>query len=97
MARKKYVSYPKRTSSKNGITPEAVELYRRAKADPDNRDLSLALDRELGLKPWEIGPVHAEGESPYPSGTGGHTSWPQAVELRNALEAELQAEVTPDD
>jgi hypothetical protein len=83
------MSYSKRTSSNTVITPEAVELYRRAKADPDNRDLSLALRRKLSLKLWEIGPVHAVGECPYPPGTGGHNSWPRAVELRNALEAEL--------
>jgi len=83
------MSYSKRTSSNTVITPESVELYRRAKADPDNRDLSLALRRELGLKLWEIGPVHAVGECPYPPGTGGHNSWPRAVELRNALEEEL--------
>jgi len=71
------------------VTDHAVKLYRRAKADPDNRDLSLALRRELGLKLWEIGPVHAVGECPFPPGTGGHTSWPRAVELRNVLEAEL--------
>jgi hypothetical protein len=71
------------------ITNRAVELYRRAKADPDNRDLSLALRHELGLKLWEIGPVHAVGECPYPPGKAGNISWPRAVDLRNALEAEL--------
>ena len=83
------MSYSKRTSSKTVITRKTVEMYARAKADPDNRELSQALDRELGLKPWELGPVHAVGECPYPPGTGGHDSWPRAAELRNALEAEL--------
>jgi hypothetical protein len=44
------------------------------------------LARLLGLKPWEITPLDADdGESPYAPGTAGHTSWPQAVELRRAI------------
>jgi hypothetical protein len=84
------MTYQKRNISDSAsITPEAVEFYRRAKANPDNQDLSLALRRELGLKIHEIGPVHAVGECPYPPGKAGNISWPRAVELRNALEAEL--------
>lgn len=47
----------------------------------------LALDRALGLRPWEPSPLDAEGACPWGEGTAAAAAWPAMVELR----AELQA------
>ena len=49
-------------------------------ADDDDKLSSL-----LRLKPWEISPLEAVGECPYPPGTGGALSWPHARALREEL------------
>lgn len=75
----------KRTRAKarsHRITPEAVEAYRRGDY--------LLLERHLALKPWEASPLdvdHPDQPSPWPKGSGGELSWPQAVQLRAELEA----------
>ena len=52
----------------------------------------LELHRALGLRPWETSPLDADdGPSPWPSRTAGAESWPQAQELRRALEAAARA------
>ena len=63
------------------ITPEAQEAYRR-------RDY-LLLHRHLGLKPWEASPLDVDSPaqpSPWPEGSGGGWSWPQALQLHAELE-----------
>jgi hypothetical protein len=63
------------------ITPEAVEAYRAGDRG--------ALHRVLGLKPWEASPFFPDGPddvSPWPEGSGGARSWPQALELKEQLE-----------
>jgi hypothetical protein len=60
------------------ITPEMIKAFND---DDDDRLISL-----LRLKPWEVSPLEAVGECPYPPGTCGALSWPQARALRNELE-----------
>lgn len=79
----------KRTTAKQRtqrITPEALEAYRAGDA--------ATLDRMLGLKPWEASPLdvdHPDQVSPWPKGSGGERSWPQALQLRKQLEEEEDA------
>ena len=60
------------------ITAEAVDAYRAGD--------SLALARALELPPWHSSPIGAEGPCPYPASTSAFETWPQAVELRQALD-----------
>lgn len=71
----------KRTRFK--ITPEAIEAFRAGD--------QWALHRALGLKLWEINPLTVGDDEPcpYPLNSGGYDSWPQAVELRRALQEAL--------
>ena len=63
------------------LTAAAVEAYR-------NRD-SLALHRALGLKPWEVSPLDADGPEPPADPHRGPwlDSWPKAWALAVELEA----------
>jgi hypothetical protein len=46
-----------------------------------------ALDRALGLKPWEASPLHVQGDGPWrEDGTAWAASLPQAAALRKDLE-----------
>lgn len=63
------------------ITPAALAAWEAG----DER----ALHRALGLRPWEVSPLHAEGECPWPIGTGAASTWPRMVELRAALQEAL--------
>jgi len=63
------------------ITAEAVAAYRASD--------HAGLDRALGLKPWEVSPLEAEGDCPWPTGTAGAMTWPKAVSLRAELEAAI--------
>ncbi len=48
----------------------------------------LQLHRELGLRPWEASPLDVRADDPpVPETNAWAASWPQAVELRKALEA----------
>tara|TARA_R110002096_G_scaffold5809_1_gene26780 strand:- start:5101 stop:5448 length:348 start_codon:yes stop_codon:yes gene_type:complete len=56
-------------------------------------ELSRELDRELGIKPWQVSPLDVDDEAcPYGAGTGGAQSWPDALKLRRELEALANAE-----
>ena len=61
------------------ITDEAIEAFRSGD--------ELALHRALRLPPWQISPLAAVGECPWPATCGGATSWPDSVALREELEA----------
>lgn len=60
------------------ITPAAVAAF----AAGDH----AALHAELRLAPWEVSPLDAWGDCPWPAGTGAGSSWDQAVALRAELE-----------
>lgn len=61
------------------ITPEAVEAYRAG-------DWGL-LHRLLGLKPWEASPLHVEACDPEASTSCYAASLPQALKLKEQLDA----------
>ena len=64
------------------ITTEAAQAYRSGDY--------LLLHRHLGLNPWEASPLdvdYPDQPSPWPEGSGGARSWPQAVQLKAELEA----------
>jgi hypothetical protein len=62
------------------ITPAALEAY--AASD------RLALDKALGLKPWQVSPLDVDdGPAPWPAGSGGALSWALALALRAELVA----------
>jgi hypothetical protein len=65
------------------VTPAAVAAYRA-------KDYA-ALHLELRLAPWEVSPLDAWGDCPWPSRTGGGDTWDQAVQLRAELEAAASA------
>jgi hypothetical protein len=69
------------------ITPEALEAFKAH----DN----LALHRALGLKPWERSPLDVDLAVKPPAMPGGEIAyletWPQAYELREALEVALRS------
>jgi hypothetical protein len=57
------------------------------------REHHLALHRELRLHVFECSPLDVDdGESPWPRGSGGASSWPKAQELRKELDRCLQNE-----
>ncbi|TPM11522.1 hypothetical protein FJ960_01910 [Mesorhizobium sp. B2-3-11] len=71
---------PLRRDVKRRITPAAIAAFKAGD--------EMALHELLGLRPWEISPIGCdEGDSPYPPGSAGHSTWPQAQELRQELEA----------
>jgi len=47
----------------------------------------LALSHALRLPPWQVSPLDAAGECPYPAGAAGARTWADSVELREQLEA----------
>lgn len=62
------------------ITADAIEAFRAGDA--------VALDRALGIRPWEVSPMDADTDDP-PEWAGGSAwaqSWPVARELRLELE-----------
>jgi hypothetical protein len=59
------------------IPRAVIEAYKAG----DNDTLCVLLD----LKPWEISPLEAVGECPYPRTSAGGRSWPKAVALREEL------------
>lgn len=61
------------------VTPAAVAAF----VAGDHSALHL----ELRLAPWEVNPLDAWGECPWPSGSGGGLTWDAAVQLRAELEA----------
>jgi len=61
------------------ITPDAVAAFRA-----DDRE---SLHAALRLPPWQLSPLDAIGECPYPHGAAGATTWPDSVSLRVELEA----------
>jgi hypothetical protein len=81
------------------FTPELLRLWKRCRrlqiADPDGDELREAereLDRWLGLKPWEVGPLEVgAGPSPWPEGCGGGASWRPAQELCRRLDEAVRA------
>ncbi len=94
---------PLRRDARARITPELVALWLKLKAireageheelEPDGRrveylDALHALDRALGIKPWQESPVDVDGPEP-PAHMRQHQqdSWRRAWELRQALEA----------
>ncbi len=94
---------PLRRDARARITPELVALWLKLKEitgagaheklEPDGRrveylDALHALDRLLGMKPWQVCPLDAVTAEP-PSHLQQHRldSWRRAWELRRALEA----------
>ncbi len=77
-----------------GILRRAEELIMEL-LHPDDivhlseEDQQAAIDRqrrELRCKPWEACPLEVDdGESPYPAGSAGATSWRAAQRLRKQL------------
>lgn len=61
------------------ITPAAVAAFRAA--------AWIELHRLLGLRPWMPSPLDAAGKCPWPPNSAGARYWPQAVALRDELEA----------
>ena len=59
------------------ITPDAIAAFKAGD--------HMRLHSILRLKPWEISPLDAEGESPWPETSAGGKSWGQAVELREEI------------
>lgn len=71
--------YRRRAIGAHQITPAALAAYRA-----EDRK---ALHHELRLPPWQVSPLDAHGDCPWPPTTAGATSWPLSCELREALEA----------
>ncbi len=65
------------------ITGEAEAAYRASD--------HAALHRALGLKPWEVSPLDAEGDAPWSPGSAGAKTWDKVVRLRAELEAAVQS------
>ena len=68
------------------ITPAALEAFKAG--DP------ISLHRALGLKPWDRSPLDidlAVKPPTEPRATAYLQTWPQAYELREALEAALRS------
>lgn len=59
------------------ITPDALVAY--AAGD------RTGLHKALRLPPWQASPLDAEGECPYPSGSGYARTWADSLALREAL------------
>ncbi len=59
------------------VTSEAVAAF--------NNGDAAALHRALRLPPWQASPLIAEGECPWPPGSGGHTTWADSQALRAEL------------
>jgi len=57
----------------------------------DKRIKALCEAKNITFKPWEIPPweVQDRERCPYPVGTAGARSWPDALALRAALKKEL--------
>jgi hypothetical protein len=69
------------------ITPEVLAAYQAGD--------HLLLHRRLGLNVWEASPLDVDSSdqpSPWPEGSGGARSWPQAQHLRAELEAARETE-----
>ncbi len=62
------------------VTDETVALY--AAGD------KTALHQALRLPPWQVSPLEAVGECPYPPRSGGGNTWAESVALRAELEAQ---------
>ena len=61
------------------INPAAVKAFRENDAD--------ALYDALGLQPWEVNPLDVDdGPAPWPPGSAGYRSWPEAQRLKAELE-----------
>ena len=45
----------------------------------------LALHAALGLKPWQVSPLDADGECPYPLSSAGGATWGESQKLRQEL------------
>jgi hypothetical protein len=63
------------------ITPDAIEAFKAGDA--------LALERALGIKPWEVNPLDASGPAPDWEDAA---SWAEATALREALEEAADAQ-----
>jgi hypothetical protein len=57
----------------------------------DKRIRALCESKKITFRPWEILPWEIGDDEAccYPAGTAGAASWPQALELRAKLKAEL--------
>lgn len=66
------------------ITPQMIDAFKRNDSDE--------LDRLLGLKPWQMSPLHADAEEPpaWMLDTLNAERWKFARGLRRELEKELK-------
>lgn len=88
---------------KQALTPRAVELWRELRElEPTWRestgaervrylDLFHALNRELGIKPWDVPPGDVDGpDSPLRRDHSYAESWARSWAIRQALDAAVE-------
>lgn len=68
-----------RAPAAHSITPAAVAAYRSGDQH--------TLHAELHLPPWQVSPLDAVGDCPWPQNSAGAITWPASAALRAELEA----------
>jgi len=63
------------------ITQKAIDAFRAGDRE--------TLRRELHLPPWQVSPLEAVSDCPWPASTAGGRTWQASCELRAALLNEI--------